>query len=116
MSRGLGDVYKRQLLSIAQPSRPGFLVIEEPEIAIHLGAPQSLIEILQTDSEAMQIVLTTHSADIVDALSVDALRVVWNDGETSHVAPVSEHTRDVLRSGLITPGALLRADALDPAI
>lgn len=104
------------LLSIAQPTRPGFLIIEEPEIAIHLGALQSLVEILQTESEAMQIVLTTHSADIVDAVSVDALRVVWNDGEQSHVAPVSEHTREVLRSGLITPGALLRADALDPAI
>lgn len=104
------------LLAIAQPARPGFLVIEEPEIAIHLGALQSFIEILQAESQAMQIVLTTHSADIVDSVPVDALRVVWSDGEQSRVAPVSDHTREVLRSGLITPGALLRADALDPAI
>lgn len=102
------------LLSLAQPARPGLAVIEEPEVAIHLGALQSLIEILRAQSESMQIVLTTHSADIVDELPVDALRVVWNDSEQSHVARVSEHTRRILRDGLITPGALLRADALDP--
>ncbi len=102
------------LLSLAQPARPGLAVIEEPEVAIHLGALQSLVEILRAQSQSMQIVMTTHSADIVDELPVDALRVVWNDSEQSHVARVSEHSRSILRRGLITPGALLRADALDP--
>ncbi|MEX8059924.1 AAA family ATPase [Microbacterium sp. 16-032] len=102
------------LLALAQPETPGLIVIEEPEVAIHLGALQSLIEILQAESRTMQVVLTTHSADIVDELPVESLRVVWSDTEQSRVANVSEHTRRILRDGLITPGALLRADALDP--
>ena len=87
-----------------------------PEIAIHLGALRTLIELLQARSETSQIVITTHSADIVDALPIDAIRVVWSQGDASHVAPISEHSKEPVRRGLITPGELLRSDSLDPAI
>lgn len=104
------------MLALAQERRPRLLVIEEPEVAIHLGALQSLVEILRAESSTTQILITTHSADIVDEVAIDALRVVWTTEGRSQIANVSEHTRSVLRSGLITPGALLRADALDPEL
>lgn len=104
------------LLAIRQRSTRGLLVIEEPEIAIHLGALRTLVELLHAESDRVQVVITTHSADIVDALPLDALRVVWSQGDASHVAPVSEHSKEPVRLGLITPGELLRSDALDPAI
>lgn len=103
------------LLALYQPSRPSVLLVEEPEIAIHVGALQTLVEILREHAGDSQIVLTTHSADIIDSLDVAALRVVWAEDGISHIAPVAEHTIETVRSGLITPGALLRADSLDPA-
>lgn len=102
------------ILALHQPSRPVLLVVEEPEVAIHLGALRTLVDILGAHSEDAQVLLTTHSADIIDALDIDALRVVWSEQGVSHVAPIAEHTRETIRSGLITPGELLRSDALDP--
>lgn len=104
------------LLSMLQPSRPALLVIEEPEIAIHLGALRTLVDILQQQSRDTQIVVTTHSADIVDTLDLESLRVVWSASGTSHIARVASHTLEPVRKGLITPGELLRSDALDPAM
>lgn len=102
------------LLAAVQKPPPALLVIEEPEVAIHLGALRSLVEILR-EQNAGQILITTHSADIIDVLPVDKLRVVWSEDGDSHIARVAEHTQATVRRGLITPGELLRSDALDPA-
>lgn len=67
------------------------------------------------ESDRAQVVITTHSADIVDALPIEALRVAWSEGDASQVAPISERSKEPARLGLITPGELLRSDALDPA-
>lgn len=104
------------LAAMLQRQRPALLVIEEPEVAIHLGALQTLVDVLRTQTEDSQAVITTHSADIVDSLEMDDLRVVWSEDGASRIAPVADHTREPVRQGLITPGALLRADALDPSI
>ncbi|HWE91248.1 MAG TPA: AAA family ATPase [Pseudonocardiaceae bacterium] len=103
------------LTAMLQDPRPVLLVIEEPEIAIHLGALQTLVEILRSRSGTAQTVITTHSADVIDYLDIDDLRVVWAENGQSKIAPIADHTREPIRKGLITPGALLRADALDPA-
>lgn len=103
------------LLALYQPRQPDVLVVEEPEVAIHLGALRTLVEVLREHAREVQIVLTTHSADIIDALDVDELRVVWSEDGVSQLAPVAAHTKETVRTGLITPGELLRADSLDPA-
>ncbi|TSD93233.1 AAA family ATPase [Gordonia rubripertincta] len=104
------------LLAMLQPNKSSLLVIEEPEIAIHLGALRTMVEILRANSDKTQILITTHSADIVDNLPVDSIRVVWSEGGASHIAPVAEHSKRPVIDGLITPGELLRSDALDPAL
>ena len=103
------------LVATLQSRRPSLLVIEEPEIAIHLGAMRTLVDILRQQSEVSQVLITTHSADIIDALDIDALRVVWSESGSSHISRVAAHTRDPVRKGLITPGELLRSDSLDAA-
>lgn len=104
------------IAAMLQRPRPSLLVVEEPEVAIHLGALQTLVEIVRAESQGVQTVITTHSADIVDSLDVEDLRVVWSEKGASRIALVADHTRGPVRDGLITPGALLRADALDPAV
>ncbi|MFN2586778.1 MAG: AAA family ATPase [Actinomycetota bacterium] len=102
------------LLALHQPIRKNVIVIEEPEAAIHLGALRTQVDILNQHADEHQIVMTTHSADIIDALRENQIRVVWTEDGASHVAPLAPHTRETLRTGLITPGELLRANALDP--
>jgi len=103
------------LVAVTQGVGGNLLAVEEPEVAIHLGALQTLVQILQAQTDSTQILITTHSADIVDQLDLDDLRVVWSEDGASKIAPVADHTREPVRQGLITPGSLLRADALDPS-
>lgn len=101
------------LLAMKQASKLALLVIEEPEIAIHLGALRTLVDILQQESESTQVLITTHSADIIDSLDIDTLRVVWSEFGASRISLVAEHSRQPVRRGLITPGELLRSNSLD---
>lgn len=104
------------LVAASQQPPPRLLVIEEPEVAIHLGALRTLVDLLDSRADESQIMITTHSADIIDALPIDNVRIVWSNEDSSHIAPISEHSKDPVRRGLITSGALLRSDALDPAL
>ncbi|WP_145951275.1 AAA family ATPase [Micrococcus luteus] len=104
------------LIAVHQSVRPRLLVIEEPEIAIHLGALRTLVDLLRGATEGIQVLLTTHSADIVDSIDLDSLRVVWTEDSSSHIARISEHSKEPVRRRLMTVGELLRADSLDPLL
>lgn len=104
------------LVALAHPPRPSLVVIEEPETAIHLGALRSLVEILSAYRHDFPILITTHSADILDSMSLEDLRVVWWEKGASHISSVAGHTRELVEKGLSTPGELLRSDALDHAV
>ena len=116
MSDGTLRAFSILLSTLHSSERPGLLIVEEPEVAIHLGALRTLVDILVQHASDSQVVITTHSADIIDALPLESLRVVWNEGGVSRIAPVAAHTQEPVRKGLITPGELLRSDALDPAL
>ena len=102
------------LVALFQKAKPALIVFEEPEIAIHLGALRTLIDILQSEAADTQVVLTTHSADIIDEIDVEAVRVVWTDGSSSRISRVSRETRAVVHDELLTVGELMRSHALDP--
>jgi len=90
--------------------------IEEPEMAIHPGAVLAIGEALARASEGVQILLTTHSPDLLEheAFSEDNLRAVeWSKG-SSVIAPVDPGARSALREGLYTAGELLRLKQLEP--
>src|SRR5664279_3323988 len=103
------------LVAAHRTGNSGLLVIEEPEVAIHLGAMRSLIEIIAARCAEAQVIVTTHSADIVNAIPVDAIRVVWSEGDASRISGIAAHTKDTIQRSLVTPGELLRSDLLHPA-
>ena len=105
----LGAVYQR-------PS-PSLLAIEEPEATIHPGALGTVLDVLRHASRSMQVVVTTHSPDILDAEWIEDrhLRIAqWEAGKTG-IRPVSPETRQALSEHLMGAGELLRANALTPA-
>jgi predicted ATPase len=90
--------------------------IEEPEVALHPAAAGVLRDSLWDASQERQIIITSHSPDLLDDPDLDTsaiLAVVAEDG-ISRIGPVDEAGRSVLRDHLYTAGELLRLNQLSP--
>ncbi|WP_437901301.1 AAA family ATPase [Sorangium sp. So ce124] len=88
--------------------------VEEPELAVHPGALPVLFDFLSEASRRSQILLTTHSPDLLDLLPVDSLRVVERRGGATTVSRVDERQRDLVRKRLMSTSDLLHAEGLRP--
>lgn len=93
------------------------IAIEEPETALHPGAVAALMDALHEASATTQIIVTSHSPDVLDHVDIqsDALLVTESREGASVVAEVDEASREAIRRHLYTPGDLLRMDQLQPA-
>lgn len=102
------------ILAVFQKPSPSVLVIEEPEATIHPGALGAMLDLIRRASKTMQVLVTTHSPELLDAkwITDENLRIVsWQQG-ASHVLLPSSATREVMRSHLMGAGELLRSNAL----
>ena len=93
------------------------VVIEEPETALHPGAVAALMDALHESSTTTQILVTSHSPDVLDHVDLDedALLVTdARDGATV-IAEADAASKEAIRRDLYTPGELLRMDQLQPA-
>ncbi len=102
------------LAAVFQRSSPSLLVIEEPEATIHPGALGPVLDVLRHAGRSMQVVVTTHSPDILDADWIEDrhLRIAqWDAGRTG-ISSVSPSVRQALAEHLMGAGELLRANAL----
>lgn len=90
--------------------------IEEPEIALHPAAADLLRDSLVEASHNTQIIVTSHSGDLLDNTDLDANSVlaVYSENGSTHIGPVDATGRAALRDRLYTPGELLRMDQLRP--
>lgn len=102
------------LTAVFQRPQPSVLVIEEPESTIHPGALGAILDLLRHASRRMQVVVTTHSPELLDAEWIEDtnLKIVsWSEGAT-RITEVSEASRQALRQHLMGAGELLRSNAL----
>ena len=102
------------LAAVYQRSAPPLLAIEEPEATIHPGALSVILDVLSFAIERTQVIVTTHSPEVLDAewLEDRHIRIVtWEDGET-RVLPLSGGSREALREHLMSAGELFRSNAL----
>lgn len=86
--------------------------IEEPELTVHPGAIPLLYDFLKQASLHSQVLVTTHSPELLDLMDADDVRVVFRDKEGTTVAPMSAAQRDAVRGGLLTLGEVLRTEGL----
>jgi predicted ATPase len=104
------------LAAVFQRPAPSLMAIEEPEATIHPGALGAVLELLRLAAKNLQVVVTTHSPDLLDAkwIQPNHLRIVeWANGAT-RVGDLSEATRQALKDQLMGAGELLRSNALRP--
>lgn len=102
------------IMAVFQKPSPSVLVIEEPEATIHPGALGAILDLIRRASKTMQVVVTTHSPELLDAKWVtdENLRIVsWQEG-ASHLLLPSAATREAMRRHLMGAGELLRSNAL----
>jgi predicted ATPase len=103
------------LAAVFQRPSPSLIAVEEPEATIHPGALESVLDLLLHASKRMQVVVTTHSPELLDAkwITDRHLRLVeWSEGATC-VKPVSDANRQALQGHLMGAGELLRANTLE---
>ncbi len=102
------------LAAVFQRPAPSLIVIEEPEATIHPEALGAVLDLIRHAAKNMQVVVATHSPDLLDAkwIRAEHLRIVeWGHGST-RVGPLSETTRGALRDRVMGAGELLRSNAL----
>lgn len=90
--------------------------IEEPELTVHPDALPLLFDFLQQASLRSQVLVTTHSPDLLDQIDPDDVRVVQRDQEGTTVAPMSLSQREAVRSHLLSLGEVLRTEGLQPEL
>jgi predicted ATPase len=90
--------------------------IEEPETALHPAAAGLLLDCLREGTRDRQVIVTTHSPDLLDNDEIGAeqlLAVISVDGKTT-IGPVDAASRNALRDSLYRAGELLRLGQLEP--
>lgn len=89
--------------------------VEEPETALHPSAAGALMDALLEATDRTQVIVTTHSADLLDQIDLDKhhLLAVVSDNNDTLVSPIDAASRDAIRKHLYSAGELLRMDQLD---
>lgn len=92
------------------------VAVEEPEIALHPGALEMFVDILREGADHSQVVVTTHSADMLDHpdTPVDSLIPITAKDGLARIGPVDDVGRSALQRGTFTAGDLLRMKQLRP--
>lgn len=95
---------------------PTLIGIEEPETALHPAAASALREALIRAAERTQIIVTSHSPDLLDddSLSADSLLSVESQEGETRIAPLDQASREAMRTHLFSAGELLRMNQLAP--
>jgi len=102
------------LLELFDLSSSSPVIIEEPEALLHPGAIHVMRDAFLEASKIRQVLVTTHSPDLLDDDSVPAewIRTVYRDETGTHIQALDDGTKSVIRDHLYTPGQLLRQGGL----
>lgn len=97
-----------------EPALP-LIGLEEPELAIHPGAMAVLAENMVEASLRGQVVVATHSPDLIDRMPVESIRAVSAESGSTKVGRVATHQLKSVRQGLFSAGEIHSMEGLIPA-
>lgn len=102
------------LLSMSQETIPPLIALEEPEAQIHPAAATALMDALFDGALRTQLVVTTHSPDLLDYKDLDPsqIRVVEMEDGITHISPLGVIDKAAIQEGLSTLGEMLQLDEL----
>jgi len=90
--------------------------LEEPEAALHPAAAGVIFDALREASTSIQVIATTHSADLLDKKEIDAdcILSVDMEGGATRIGHVDDTGKKALTARLYTAGELMRMNYLKP--
>jgi predicted ATPase len=100
------------LTAMYQQPPLAMLVIEEPELTVHPEALAVLVDLLIERSAYQQVLITTHSPDLLNRLPAETLRIVELEEGTTKIGPLSEEQKAVIEAKYFKMGDLLRLEGL----
>lgn len=100
------------LAALYQPVPPSLIVLEEPEMGLHPGVVGALAEIIDEATLRMQVLVTTHSPDLIDRFDPDVIRIVEKVNGESVIGRVDPEQRDLIHKRLYRPSELMRIEGL----
>ncbi len=101
------------LMALNQMPGPSIIGVEEPELMIHPGAMGVLANVIRGTSHRSQVILTTHSPDLITNFPVNSLRIVDLENGATKIGPVREDERQIVEDKLFKAGDLLRLGGLE---
>ncbi len=100
------------LTSLIQKPSLTVVGVEEPELTIHPGAIPLLVDFLKQSTKNSQVVITTHSPDLIDNVDADDIRVVeFKDGVTT-INPIADEQKQLVQDKLMSLGEIMRDEGL----
>ena len=114
--RAVGILVALFQASTEQGIRVPLVAIEEPEAALHPAAAGVLLDALVEASVSRQILVTSHSPELLDDQRIpeDSILAVIAEKGITQIGPLDEVGRSALLDHLYTPGELLRLNQLAP--
>lgn len=106
------------LVAIFNPASTA-LVIEEPENSVHPWIVRHILDACREASNRKQIILTTHSPIIINAVSPEEVWVIWRAKGESQIAPLTEIDPEFLelwQNGYVSTFEYIDSGALPYAI
>ena len=90
--------------------------IEEPEVALHPGAAGVLRDALRTAAEYAQVIVTSHSPDLLDDKEIPdhSIYPVINQNGDTLIGRLDVAGRELIKRRLYTAGELMRINQLSP--
>lgn len=100
------------LLALYQRPPKQTMIFEHPEDGIHPGALSLLAEEFKASPAdgRGQVILTTHSRELLDQFDADEIRVVELQDFETRIGLMSSEQREAINEQLLTPGELLTVD------
>ncbi len=86
--------------------------IEEPELTIHPGAIPLLFDFINQATKNSQVILTTHSPELLDCIEPRNIRVVERSDQISYVKEMAKDQKDIVKKGLLTLGEIHRTQGI----
>jgi predicted ATPase len=104
------------IFQLSPPAGPALIGIEEPEIAVHPAVAAVLREAFVEASETRQILVTSHSPELLDDpdILLESIIAVRSDDSVTTLGRPDVAGRKALREKLYTAGELLRINQLIP--
>ena len=102
------------LTALFQDPAPSLIGLEEPELAIHPGAMAVLSDTMKEAALRGQVLVATHSPDLIDRLPINSIRAVTAEDGSTKVGKVTEHQLTSVTENLFSAGELHSMEGLQP--